>query len=281
MSEEISDKEIIALISLLDDEDVEIIDHVSEKIISLGDKITPYLERHWEANINPSVQSRIEDLIHRVQFGSLKDKLFNWKNSSNQDIIEGLWIISTYQYPDTDLDVLYNKINILWNEVRVFIKDEMSPEEKLTTLNDFFFKEKKFSANTKNFHSPANSMINVVLDTHKGNPITLCMVYMLIANRLQIPLFGVNLPNLFVLTYKSNETQFYINVFNRGLIFTKKDIQAYVEQLKLDHYETFYEPCSHVDIVTRVLRNLTVSFEKLGETEKVSEIRELLEMLKN
>ena len=115
MPEEISDKEIIALISLLDDEDAEILNHVSEKIVTIGERITPFLENHWEATINPMVQNRIEDLIHKVQFSALKTKLFNWKNSSNQDILEGLWLVSTYQYPDTDLDTLYNKINLYWH----------------------------------------------------------------------------------------------------------------------------------------------------------------------
>ncbi len=64
-------------------------------------------------------------------------------------------------------------------------------------------------------------MINQVLESKKGNPISLAAVYMLIAQKLKLPIFGVNLPNLFVLIYKSEELNFYINVFNRGVIFSK------------------------------------------------------------
>jgi hypothetical protein len=65
---------------------------------------------------------------------------------------------------------------------------------------------------------------------------------MLIAQRLNLPVYGVNLPNLFVLTYRSASGQFYINVFNRGLIFTKKDIDQYIDQLNLKRWIRFTNP---------------------------------------
>ena len=122
-------------------------------------------------------------------------------------------------------------------------------------------------------------MINMVVQTKKGNPISLCAVYLLVAIRLELPVYGVNLPNLFVLTYKSADTQFYINAFNRGLIFSRSDIENYVAQLNLNPLEQFFEPCSNVDIIIRSLRNLIVSFEKLGDNEKVDEIKELMDSL--
>jgi regulator of sirC expression with transglutaminase-like and TPR domain len=122
-------------------------------------------------------------------------------------------------------------------------------------------------------------MINVVLESKKGNPIALCVIYMLIAQKLKMPVYGVNLPNLFILTYKSEETQFYINVFNRGLIFTRQDIDEYINNLNLASNPIFYEPADNIEIVKRVLRNLMVSFEKLGEHIKTEEVQLLLNSL--
>ena len=122
-------------------------------------------------------------------------------------------------------------------------------------------------------------MINVVLDSRKGNPITLCCIYMIVAQRLNMPVYGVNLPNLFVLTYKKDTVQFYVNVFNKGLVFMRSDIDHYIAQLNLKPNETFYQPCNNLDIVKRVLRNLTLAFEKTGDTEKVKEIERMAEIL--
>nr|HPI81434.1 transglutaminase-like domain-containing protein [Cyclobacteriaceae bacterium] len=130
--------------------------------------------------------------------------------------------------------------------------------------------------------SPGNSLINVVLETRKGNPITLSAIYMLVAQKLKMPVYGVNLPNLFILTYKDDSnTQFYINTFNRGLIFSKHDIENYINELHLAPQASYYEPCSHVEIVRRALRNLITSFEKMGEHAKADEVKVLLVEISN
>ena len=53
--------EIKALVSLLDDEDKEVLLHVEQKIISMGDPIIPYLEEEWENNFNPAVQKKMKN----------------------------------------------------------------------------------------------------------------------------------------------------------------------------------------------------------------------------
>ncbi|MEL7004945.1 MAG: transglutaminase family protein, partial [Bacteroidota bacterium] len=104
-----------------------------------------------------------------------------------------------------------------------------------------------------------------------------CAIYMLVANKLKLPVYGVNLPNLFILTYKKDGfDQFYINAFNRGLIFTKADIDNYIAELRITPQDSYYEPCSNKEIVRRSLRNLVNSFEKIGDHAKSDEVKVLL-----
>ncbi len=273
----IDDKNMVALVSLLSDDDKEIIDHVEQKIVTLGDPIIPFLEREWESNFNPIVQKRIEDLIHTVQFSQLKSKLHTWKEGGYMDLLEGMWLITTYQYPDLEYDKLKADLEQLYFEAWTEIKVETEhPYEMIKMMNFAFFGKMRFASNTKNFHSANNSMLNVVLETRKGNPISLCVIYMLIAQKLKLPVYGVNLPNLFILTYKNQNIQFYINAFNKGLIFTRSDIDNYISHLNLSHNSMFYEPCNNLSIIRRVLRNMIVSFEKAGASEKVDEAHQLL-----
>ena len=123
-------------------------------------------------------------------------------------------------------------------------------------------------------------MINVVLDTRRGNPITLCIIYLLIAQKLELPIYGVNLPNMFILVYKREGIPpFYINAFNKGLIFTKEDIDNYIGELKLTPIDTYYEPCSNLDIIVRMFRNLANSFEKQGDHSKTDEVKTLIQLI--
>ena len=274
-----NNNEIKALVSLLDDEDKEVLTHVEQKIISLGDSIIPFLENEWETNFNPVVQKKLEELIHTLQFDSLKAKMLAWKEAGATDLLEGMWLVATYQYPDLMLEKLKKELEQIYYEAWLDFKSDLHPFDQIKILNNVLFTKLKFGANTKNFHSPSNCMINIVLDSKKGNPISLCMIYMLVANKLKMPVYGVNLPNLFILTHKTKEAQFYINVFNKGLIFSKSDIDNYIAQLNLSPSDIFYQPCSHLDIVKRVLRNLTMSFEKTGDADKVEEIKILLQLI--
>lgn len=273
------ESKIKALISLLDDDDIEVISQVEKEFLAQGGSVIPYLEKEWEQNFNPLVQKRIEDLVHILQFVLLEDRFSKWKKTGGEDLMEGLWLICTYQYPDLEFSTIKSAMEQIYYEVWLEMKPDMLPMEQVRTLNNVLFTKLKFSSNTKNFHSPANSMISQVLESKKGNPISLCVIYMMVAQKLKLPIYGVNLPSLFILTYKNDTSQFYINAFNKGLIFTKEDIDNYLHQLNLAPIDVFYQPCSNIDIVARVLRNLINSFEKLSETDRVEDVKKMLHFL--
>lgn len=271
------DNELKALVSLLDDEDAQIITHVEEKIRSLGAAVIPFLEQEWENNFNPHVQRKIEELIHVLQFELLKTRVQEWYASEEQDLLTGMWLVATYQYPDIELMKLRQDLEQIYYETWLEFKPDLYPFDQVKVINSVLFNKLKFGANTKNFHSPGNSMINIVLESRKGNPITLCVIYMLVAQKLKLPMWGVNLPNLFVLTYKDDKhNQFYVNAFNKGLIFSRQDIENYISELHLAPQDSFFEPCSSLDIIRRVFRNLIMSFDKMGEHAKAEEVKELL-----
>ena len=273
------ERKIKALLSLLDDDDIEVVSQVEKEFLAQGGSIIPYLEKEWEQNFNPIVQKRIEDLVHVLQFIVLEDRFSKWKKTGGEDLMEGLWLICTYQYPDLEFSTIKSAMEQIYYEVWLEMKPEMVPMEQVRALNNVLFTKLKFSSNTKNFHSPANSMISQVLESKKGNPISLCVIYMMVAQKLKLPIYGVNLPSLFILTYKNDHSQFYINAFNKGLIFTKEDIDNYLLQLNLAPIDIFYQPCSNIDIVARVLRNLINSFEKLSETDRVEDVKKMLHFL--
>ncbi|RIW15199.1 hypothetical protein D0X99_12215 [Algoriphagus lacus] len=278
---ELTPAQMDALVSLLDDPDMEVKNHVREKIISMGAEIIPFLEQKWETSFNPEVQKEIEELVHDLQFSLVKSRLAEWRDSEDRDLLTGLWILNTYQYPDLDFAKLNAEMHQIYFEVWTSFKNDLQPYDQVRIINNVLFNTLRFSANTKNFHSPGNSMLSTVLDTKKGNPISLCAIYLLVAKKLGLPIYGVNLPNLFVLTYKSADITFYINAFNKGLIFSRQDIFNYLEHLKIEPKEEFFEPCAHLDIILRSLRNLGNAFEKLGESNKVDEVREMISILEN
>ena len=177
------EKELKALVSLLDDEDTQVVTHVQEKILSIGVSIIPLLELEWESCFNPIAQQRIEDLIHVLQYDLVKERLKEWYASKDHDLLTGMWIVSTYQYPDTDLLKLKQDLEQIYYETWLEFRNDLYPFDQIKVINSVLFGKLKFGPNSKNFHSPGNSLINVVLETRKGNPITLSVIYMLVAQK--------------------------------------------------------------------------------------------------
>jgi regulator of sirC expression with transglutaminase-like and TPR domain len=283
----INQTEVKSLIRLLDDPDQEIYNHVHDKLLSYGSEAIEYLESAFEQAFDPIQQERIANLVHEIQFGILKTDLKLWHQSGSFDLLQGILVINRYQYPDLDEQKLINQIEAIKRDIWIQMMNEASPVEQVKLINHVFYHLHGFSGNTTNHQDPQNSYLSQVLETKKGNQILLASIYSIVAQKLDIPVYGVNLPQHFILAYMDESQQsemeggvlFYINAFNKGFIFGRRDVDMFLKQLNLNFDKQFYEPCSNTDIVRRILRNLISSYEHLGSPDKVNELNELLSIL--
>jgi len=282
-------KEISALVKLLDDPDQEIYQHVEERLLLYGNEVVDYLENVWEHSLDVLLQERIENIVHKIQFSNVKEDLNLWYQSGAFDLLKGALVINRYQYPDLDEEKVILQIEEIKREIWLGLQYEMSSVEKIKLINHIFYNVYGFSGNTKNHHDPQNSYINQVIESKKGNQISLAIIYATLAQKLDIPVYGVNLPQHFILGYidesRRDEQEFgvlfYINAFNKGAIFGKHDVDQFLRQLNLDPLPGFYAPCSNVEIIRRVIRNLISAYENLGSAEKVEELKQLQDILIN
>lgn len=277
-----SDKELKALIDLLDDPDNAVFDEIKNKLISIGNDVIPYLEDAWETSLDVLRQERIENIIHHLQFEEVKKALTDWKNAPEQDLIQGAIIVAKYQYPDIDEELIHKTINQLKQDTWLELNENLTALEQINVLNRIFFEIHGFHGNTKNINSPKNSFINNVIESKSGNPITLGIVYLAVCKLLHIPVYGVNVPAHFVLAYseKPNDILFYINLFNKGTIFSKYDIDNFLAQLKLSPKASYYIPCDNLTIIQRLVQHLVFTYDNLGYLDKKQELEELYAILK-
>jgi regulator of sirC expression with transglutaminase-like and TPR domain len=281
--------EISALVKLLDDSDPEVFKHVESRLLEHGNDVIHFLENAWENTLNTVLQERIENVVHRIQFNNVKEDLSLWYQSGAFDLLKGALVINRYQYPDLDEQKLINQIEEIKREIWLDLQYEMSSVEKIKLINHIFYNVYGFRGNTKNHNDPQNSYISQVLESKRGNQISLAILYSTLAQKLDIPVYGVNLPQHFILGYVDESRReesdfgvlFYINVFNKGAIFGKHDVDHFLRQLHLDPLPGFYTPCSNVEIMRRILRNLIAGYESQGLAEKVAELHELQEIISN
>lgn len=289
-----SDNEIRALISLIDDPDENIFREVRDRIVSLGGPVVPVLERAWESDdLGDLFRDRIEDILHSIHLKGVTERLLAWRDAGCEDLLEGALIISRYRYPDLDEQKVKARLASIRQDIWLELNDHLTAFEKVRVFNHIFFQVHGFKGNKRNYHAPQNSYINEVLDSRKGNPLSLAIIYQVLAEDLGLPLRGVNLPNHFVLAYLDEDSVggadlgqqgqenvlFYVNAFSGGDILGRNEITEFLQKLNIEPRPTFYTPCSNLDIVRRQLNNLANSYAQLGDTERAQDLERLRKLL--
>jgi regulator of sirC expression with transglutaminase-like and TPR domain len=290
MEDKAKNKELQALISLLDEPDEDIFRTIRERIFAHGINAVPILESVWESSFDPVIQHRIEELIHQIQFDNLRHELNNWSQFKHHDLLQGALLVTKYQYPDLDEDAIMKKIGQFTQDIWLELNQNLTGLEKVKVINHILFDTHKFSGNITNISSVDNYYINNILDSKKGSPLSLGILYIAIAQSLKIPVFGVDLPRHFVLAYTDEilldfrdvpegEVMFYINPFNKGAVFTRNEIDLFVKQLKLEKKESYFNPCDNKTIIRRMINELLNIYDQSGNPVKRDEIQELLEVI--
>ena len=289
-----SDNEIRALITLIDDPDEGIYLEVRNRIVSLGENVVPVLERAWEYDdLGDLFRNRIEDILHTIHLGGVTGRLKAWHASGGEDLLEGALIISRYRYPELDEQKVKARLAAIRQDIWLELNDHLTAFEKVRVFNHIFFQIHGFKGNKRNYHAPQNSYLNEVLDSRKGNPLSLAIIYQVLAEDLHLPMRGVNLPNHFVLAYLDEESMggtdhaqhneenvlFYVNAFSQGDILGRNEINEFLEKLKIEPRPSFFTPCTNLDIIRRQLNNLANSYSKLGDTERAEDLERLRDLL--
>ncbi len=286
------EKELNALIALLDDPDKEVYSSISEKIVNGGISVIPFLEKNWETSGNNLVQTRIENLIHTIQLNYTLKNISQWLNSGTQNLLEGAFYIALYQFPEIHYNEIERNIEKIRKDVWLELNKNLTALEKVKILNHIIYDVHGFISNTTNFFSPQNHYINQVITTKKGGPVSLAIIYSVVAQKLGLPIYTVNLPKNFILAYRDrfkpsepndykNSILFYINPFNRGSVLGHKEIEQFLKQQQLELKDEYFLPCSNATTIAQLVFSLIFSYEKMGNTEKVSDLKQILTMIQS
>ena len=276
-------RELEALMSLLEDPDRRVFDTVADRLIEMGEEVVIPLERRWETTLKPDIQEKIENVINKIQFNSFRRGMDIWKSTGGEDLLRGAYLVTRFQYPDLEFEALNEGIEKIKRDIWLELNNELTALEKVKVINYFMYDIYKFTKSLKKAHTPQLYMINHVLDTHKGSPVMLGLIYAELARRLNLPIYGVNLPRNFVLCYFDQDYQddpngvlFYINPSDRGTVLGVKELKHFLNQLKIEEREFYFKPCSNIEIIERLIINLQYAYERSGQTEKAQTLKRLL-----
>jgi len=186
--------------------------------------------------------------------------------------------LATIEYPGVAMEPFLGLLDSHANELAERVEG-CSGEEFVACMNDYFFEELGFQGNRDAYYDPANSCLNEVLLQRRGIPISLSIVCMEVARRLDRPLYGVALPGHFILLYDDGEYCTFIDAFNRGQTLFESDCFELASQasgVAVPHDEALLQPATNHQIVVRMLNNLRSAYIMGEQPRKLLHVLDLL-----
>jgi len=274
-----SREEVRALLSLMDDPDPFVRQKVEERLSDLDENSVPVLDECREKVDDPELRMRLTELIHDLTFSSFEQEFLEFLEGgvdSPADLERGQLLLCRLDNPTLRTDLYRRQLDKMAARLGPSIHAGLSAGEQLQTFVSFFFEKEYFKGAESDYMNPDNSFLHKVLQRRRGIPISLSMVMLFVARRLELPIYGVNMPMHFLLKYESGNQSTLIDPFNRGRVISIDQCSYFLRNHGIEPLPIHFERAPERDILARSVRNLIYSFEKEDKPGRVAELKRLL-----
>ena len=285
-----SETELKALVSMLDEPIEENYASIHSRINAYGLSAILFLEQASLASKDSEHIARIELLINEIYFKDTYKSLSTWAEEDGHDLIAAFLSISKMLNPEIDTEKYLIEFGKIRKDVWLEINDNLTALEKIKVLNHIIYDYHMFSGQ----RSPNGSKLKLyspdyLFENKKGNSLSLGILYLAISQNLEIPIYGVDLPGHFVLCYLDEEVNlkttkdfgreevmFYLNAMNNGAVFTRNEIESFVQQMNIKPEDSHFAPCSNKTIIKRLLQEVSQEVKLSGDDDKSKMLMDLV-----
>ena len=281
-----------SLIALLDDPDNSVFHVVLDELLNEDISIVDHLEHVWETSMDELVQKRLAGIIEEIQLKDTKERINRWANQQSFDLFEGIFLISRLQSPELKLKSVQMQLEKIRKDIWLEFRNSLTSLEKITILNHILFDQYKFKIDQVNTNSPNNCYINRILESKKGNTVSIAILYLLIARSLNLPVHYIDFQKNPLIGYFDKEIAhlihgeeidhsilFYVNPSNKGAIIGPKEVDYIQHTNDIEDRSKLIEPCPDRIIIKRLIEKLVISYKELGLEEKVNYLIDIADIL--
>ncbi len=281
-----SSLEIKYILPLLDDEDEVVFSAVKEKILRSGIKSIPVLENILESASTLLQHERIESIIIQLKMLQMKEKIISWIHSDTKSLQEGWILISSIQGIEISPTVIEKLVHQITTKIWLEMNQHQTSFEKISIINKILFDLYGFRINYSGRSAIENFLIDKILISRMGNPVTLNILYAIIARKLNLPLVPLNINGKILLAYYdpllSREAfleivhpfLFFIDVENNGRIIGIKEFDLILNENQLSWNERL--TLCNKDMIKKLLLKIKETSFVLKDKEKVLLAEDLL-----
>ena len=271
--------EIESLMFLLEDPDPFVQEQVQLRFMELGDRAVPLLDQIRVQTKDKEEKKRAKEVLHKLTFSTLKGDFAELllEGIGNRAQLERAVItLARFGHPTLRESEYVKTLDHFADMLRPSLRYKRSEREKMRILMKFIFEDLNFRGDNKDYHNPANGFIDQVIERRKGLPISLSLVAMFIARRLQLPVFGVNMPIHFMLAFVGEKEEQLIDPYDQGAEESYDQCYFFLKKNNVTPKPEHFKMASDIDILARCIRNLMHSYERNEEHDRVQELKSLL-----
>jgi regulator of sirC expression with transglutaminase-like and TPR domain len=179
------------------------------------------------------------------------------------------------EYPDLDIQVYLRKLDSLAASVEVLVGEDRAPVSIIESINKVLFVQEGLRGNARDYYDPRNSFLNEVLDRKLGIPISLSVIYMEVAKRIDFPIKGIGFPGHFLVKHDTGDREIIVDPFSLGKILTLNDCQELLDRVHSGAVQVnamLLQPMEKRAIITRMLYNLKGIYAQKEQYQKTISI---------
>jgi len=184
------------------------------------------------------------------------------------DLEEACLLLERTADPSLPDDAYRAELDRLAERTRELMAEPLDLRAKCRLLCRVIFGEEGYRGSQESFAVPASSLLSQVIETHRGIPISLCLIFLLVARRLGLPVDPVGLPGRFMVGVFRGREPFYIDCYEGGGFRTRAEVQLLLLDNQLPADEAFLLPVSNQHTIARCCRNLVSQYEAQGDDRR-------------
>lgn len=215
--------------------------------------------------------------LEELKFSDPSIEFKGFIRSLNYELETGALLLARTVTPDLNIGDCCTQLDEIADRCRELIVEPMSLREKCRVINRVLFHDYGFRGNHENYTDPLNSFLDQVIARKKGLPITLSMVYLLVAHRLGLSLEPVGLPGHFVIGCYVEDVPFFIDAFEQGAFRSAQDLFMILRANNIEPKVTDLAPTPVREVLCRCCRNLIHHYRSAGDEEHAKQFSEFVD----
>ena len=262
-----SQKDIQALVRLLDDSNPQLAEQAGDALVEFGATALPALQEF--ADRRPTLSALLTQRIRAQLLEQEWAALARLPDAETASLLLARWLDPLIDPADitSQLDALAEPLQ----GALPTAKTKEAYRRDALLLREWLAGVKGFNGNMENYYAPENCLLPHVLESRRGVPLTLSMVYLFVARRLQAPLYPIGMPNHFIIRYGDAVNGIYLDPFHQGALMSYNDCRRLAKRFGYNWQDEYLKPVSDHTIVERMLRNLINAYTQKQSQPAVSQ----------